>query len=349
MIRHFFKLGFRNLNKNKSNTLISVLSLSLGIAILLLISIFANNELSVDSFHENSSSIFKVSYGNSSGTPGPLSDLLENNFPEILEATHIETHQLFGFSPLLSYNTELFEIEKYYAANADFFTVFDFQVLQGDINEALNTPFSMVLTESEALRIFKDKNPIGETIIWRSREDFSFTVLAIVSDNPQNSSIQFHGLISEASTKKMTPFYPDNWGIDVYETYLLLSPNIDSEQLTEKLRSFLIGYYESTLSSIGNFDEARVTPLDLHPIREVYFNKTLTNDSTNRGNLFLIRVLIAIGMIIMILSIINYVNLSTARASLRKKEIGVQKVFGSNKRTLVFQYITETFSPQLLG
>ena len=192
MISHFFKLGFRNLYKNKSNTLISVLSLSLGIAIILVISIFANNELSVDNFHENSSRIFKVSYGKSSGTPGPLSDLLENNFPEIQNATHIETHQLFALSPLLSYNTDLIEIEKYYTANADFFTVFDFQVLQGDIDEALNSPFSMILTESEALRIFKDKNPIGETIIWRAGEDFPFTVQAIVSDNPQNSSIQFH-------------------------------------------------------------------------------------------------------------------------------------------------------------
>ncbi len=342
MVIHFFKLGFRNLIKNKSNTLISVLSLSLGIGILLVISIFANNELSVDNFHKNSSRIFKVSYGNSSGTPGPLSDLLENNFPEIQHATHIETHQLFALSPLLSYNSDLIEIEKYYAANADFFTVFDFQVLQGDIDDALSTPFSMILTESEALRIFKDKNPIGETIIWRAGEDFPFTIQAIVSDNPQNSSIQFHGLISEASTKKMSPYYPDNWGFGVYETYLLLSPNIDSEEFAQKLRSFLIEYYASTLSSSQWHDDARTNPLDLHPIREVYFNKTLTHDTTNRGNLFLIRVLIAIGMIIMILSIINYVNLSTARASLRKKEIGVQKVFGSNKRTLVFQYITET-------
>jgi len=342
MIRHFFKLGYRNLNKNKSNTLISVLSLSLGIAILLVIAIFAHNELSVDNFHKNASNIYKVSYGKSSGTPGPLSDLLENNFPEIKNATHIETHQLFALSPLLSYNEDLIEIEKYYAVNADFFTVFDFQVLQGDIDQALNPPFSMILTESEALRIFKDKNPIGETIIWRAREDFLFTVLAIVSDNPQNSSIQFHGLISEASTKKMSPYYPDNWGFGVYETYLHLNPNIDSEKLVKKLRSFLIKHYESNLSSFGYYDDARATPLDLHLIREVYFDKTLTNDTTNRGNLFLIRVLIAIGIIIMILSIINYVNLSTARASLRKKEIGVQKVFGSNKRTLIFQYITET-------
>ena len=342
MIRHFFKLGFRNLNKNKSNTLISVLSLSLGIAILLVITVFANNELSVDSFHNNSSNIFKVSYGNSSGTPGPLSDLLENNFPEILDATHIETRHLFGLSTLLSYNTDLIEIEKYYATNADFFTVFDFQVLQGDINTALNAPFSMILTESEALRIFKDKNPIGETIVWKAREDFPFTVRAVVCDVPKNSSIQFNGLISEESTQIMTPNFPDNWGYGMHETYLLLSPNIDPEKFVQKLRSFLMEYYEANLSSSQSYDDARTNPLDLHPIRDAYFNKTLAHDTTNRGNLFLIRVLIAIGMIIMILSIINYVNLSTARASLRKKEIGVQKVFGSNKRTLIFQYITET-------
>jgi putative ABC transport system permease protein len=83
MIRHFLLLGFRNLNKNRSNTLISVFALSLGIAILLIISIYANNELSVDNYHEHSSRIFKVSYGKSSVTPGPLSDLLENNFTKV--------------------------------------------------------------------------------------------------------------------------------------------------------------------------------------------------------------------------------------------------------------------------
>lgn len=353
MIRHFLLLGFRNLNKNKSNTLISVFALSLGIAILLVISIFAKNELSVDDFHKNSSRIFKVSYGKSSVTPGPLSDLLENNFPEIQQSTHIETRQLFASSPILSYNNEIVEIEHYYAVDYDFFTVFDFQVLQGDIESALNTPFSMILTESEAARIFKDKNPIGETVIWKTTEDFSFTVQAIVSDNPQNSSIQFHGLISEAATKRMTPYYPDNWGFGVYETYLLLNENIDSEKLAGKLRSFLVAYYESNLSSLSSYDDARATPLELHPIKEVYFNKALEHDTTNRGNLFLIRVLIGVGVIIMLLSIINYVNLSTARASLRRKEIGIQKVFGSNKRTLVFQYITETtlisFFASILG
>ena len=342
MIRHFLKLGFRNLKKNKSNTLISVFALSLGIAILLVISIFADNELSIDKFHKDSASIVKVSYGKSSATPGPLSDLLEESFPEIQYATHIETRQLFASSPILSYSNDIIEIENYYAVDFDFFTVFDFQVLQGDIKSALNTPFSMILTESEASRIFKDKNPIGETVIWRTTEDFLFTVQAIVSDNPQNSSLQFHGLISEASTKKMTPYYPDNWGFGVYETYLLLNENIDSEKLVKKLRSFLVEYYESNLSSCSCYDDARATPLDLHPIREAYFNKALSHDTTNRGNLFLIRVLIAVAVIIMLLSIINYVNLSTARASLRKKEIGVQKVFGSNKATLILQYLMET-------
>ena len=353
MIRHFLLLGFRHLKKNKSNTLISVFALSLGIAIFLIISIFANNELSVDTFHKDSSRIFKVSYGKSSVTPGPLSDLLENNFPEIRHATHIETLQLFASSPILAYNNDIIEIENYYAVDMDFFKVFDFQVLQGDINRALNTPFSMILTESEAARIFKDKNPIGETVTWRTTEDFSLTVQAIVSDNPQNSSIQFHGLISEASTKKMTPYYPDNWGFGVYETYLLLSPNIDSEKLASKLRSFLLAYYDSNLSSLSSYDDARATPLELHPIREVYFNKALEHDTTNRGNLMLIKVLIAVGLIILSLSIINYVNLSTARASLRRKEIGIQKVFGSNKKTLVLQYITETilisFFASILG
>lgn len=342
MLRHFLKLSFRNLNKNKSNTLVNIFSLSLGITILLLIAIFTRNELSVDSFHTKSSEIFKISYGESSGTPGPLSELLKNNFPEIQKVTHMETNQLFALTPVLSYSNDIFEIEHYYSVDADFLNVFDFQVLQGDINKALNSPFSIILTESEATRMFKGKNPVGETIIWRIFKDYSFTVQAIVKDTPQNSSIQFNGLISEISVKKMTPYYAENWGFGVYETYLHLNSNVDPLQFERKIRSYLIRYYKNNFSNESYHADAQLTPLSLHPLRDVYFNKELTNDTTNRGNLFLIRVLMAIGIVIMLLSIINYINLSTARASLRKKEIGVQKILGSNKSSLVFQYLTET-------
>lgn len=349
MFRYFLKLSFRNLNKNKSNTLVNVFSLSFGITILLLIAIYARNELNVDNFHTNLSRIYKVSYGKSSGTPGPLSELLKNNFPEIQDATHIETHQLFAFSPVLSYNNEIFEIEHYYSIDSDFFNVFDFQVLQGDINKAINSPFSIILTESEALRMFKNKNPIGETIIWRTFQDHTFTIQAIVKNTTQNSSIQFNGLISEASVKKMTPYYTDNWGFVVYETYLHLNPNVDPFKFEKKLKTYLIEYYKKNLANEACHADAELTPLSLHRLKDVYFNKNLTNDTTNRGNLFLIRVLIGIGIVIMLLSIINYINLSTARASLRKKEIGVQKIIGSNTSTLILQYLTETIIVSLIA
>ena len=342
IIWHFLRLGFRNLYKNKKNTLINLSGLALGIAILLVISIYVNNELSVDKFHGNSSSIYKVSHGKFSLGPGPLAALLRDNFPEIQDACHIETRQLLALSPIMDYNNEILEIKAYYACNADFFRVFDFQVLRGDVNEALKKPFAMILTESESARIFQEKDPIGQTLIWRSNQDFSFTVEAIVSDVPQNSSIQFKGLISEASTRRMTPYYPDNWGITVYETYLLLNPGVQTKQFEEKANSFLINYYDTNLSSLSSRDDARTSPLKLHSLKDAYFNDKLANDTTSRGNMLLIKVLMAIGLIILLLSVINYANLSTAKASNRKKEIGVQKVFGSGKKLLIFQFLTET-------
>ena len=132
MISHFIKLGLRNLYKNKSNTCINVISFALGIAILLVIAIFANNELSIDTFHKKSSRIYKVSYGDISVLPGPLAALLNDNFPEVQHATHIETRQLFARSPILNYNDEPIEITSYYSADPAFFNVFDFQVLRGD-------------------------------------------------------------------------------------------------------------------------------------------------------------------------------------------------------------------------
>jgi putative ABC transport system permease protein len=342
MFRHFLKIGFRNTCKHRNIAFINIICLSLGITIFLLIAIYAHNELSVDSFHKKASLIYKVSYGNSSFTPGPLSGLLNSEFPEIQNATHIETHQLFAFSPVLNYNSNSFEIEHYYSADSAFFDIFDFKVIHGDINKALSIPFSIILTESEALRIFNSINPVGETVNWKTYQDFTFTVKAIIKDIPSNSSIRFNGLISATSVKKMGLNYPDNWGFTVFETYLLLEPKVNSSTIEQKLRDYLIDYYKTHLAASASFADAETTPLTLHSFREVYFNKNLTNDTTNSGNLLLVRVLITIGIFILLLSIINYVNLSTARASVRSKEIGIQKVVGSSKGNLVLQYLTET-------
>lgn len=337
-----YKLGFRNLNKNKTNTIINLLSLVLGLTVLLLIAVFTHNELSIDNFHSNSSTIYKISYGNSSGTPGPLSRVLKENFPDIKCATHIETNQFSALSSVFNYKNQSYEFENYYSVDTSFFSVFDFQVLHGNIKEALLLPFSLILTESEAKRIFQNENPIGKSIKLKTYQDFDFTVNAIIKNIPQNSSIKFDGLVTESSISKMGRNYPEDWGHTIYESYILLNQNVNPKDLENKLRTHLIEFYKNNLSATASHGDAELTPLRLHQLKEVYFNKHLTNDTTNNGNLFLIRALLAIGILTMALSIINYVNLTTARASSRNKEIGIQLLNGSNKSTLIFQFLTET-------
>jgi len=126
MIKHFLKLSFRNILKNTANTGINITSLAFGITILLLIMVYAVNELSVDNFNSKADRIYKISYGNSSITPGPLNEYLQNQFPEIEKTTHIETRQLFMFSPVIQAGNQSFEIDKYYSADPGFFEIFDF-------------------------------------------------------------------------------------------------------------------------------------------------------------------------------------------------------------------------------
>lgn len=342
MFKYFIKLGFRNILKYKSNSIVNIIGLSIGIAILILIGTYSYNELSVDNFHVKSPQIVKVSYGNSSFTPGPLAELLKKDFPEINDATHIENHMLFANSPVINYNNHAFEIEHYYSTNSTFFKVFDFEVLYGDLNLALNEPFSIILTESEANRIFNNANPIGEIITWKSLRDVTFTVKAVVKDPPQNSSIQFNGLISVSSIKDMWFNYPENWGFTVFETYLLLESKVNLPELEQKLRNYLIEYYNTSLSSNSGSNEAETNPITLHPLNEVYFNNDLIHDTTNRGNRLLVNILISVGIVIMLLSIINYINLSTAISSLKTTKIGLQKVLGSTNRSLIFQYLSES-------
>jgi len=349
MIKYYLKIGLRSIIKYRNVSFIGILSLSVGISVLFLITIFARNELRVDHFHKKVSQIYKVSYGNSSFTPGPLSNLFFEGFPEIQSATHIETHQLFAFSPVINYNNHSFEIERYYSVDSSFLEVFDFEVLLGDIDLALSTPFSIILTETEARRIFNSQNPIGETVTWKIYQDFTYTVMAIIKDLPQNSSIRFNGLISETSLGKMGRNYLDDWGFTVFETYLLLNPDVNSLKLEQKLKDFLIDYYRTNLSAMACYADAETNPVELHALREVYFNESLTNDTTNRGNLLQIRILIAVGVIIMLISMINYVNLTVAKATTRAKEIGIQKVCGSGRRSLILQYLTETIIISLLA
>ncbi len=343
MIKHFFKLSIRNILKNKVNTCINIASLALGITILLLISVYAINELSVDNFNSKADRIYKISYGNSSLTPGPLNEYLQTQFPEIEQTTHIETRQLFMFSPVIQCKNQSFEIEKYYSADPGFFETFDFEVVQGNLKSAIESPFSLVLTESEASRICNNKNPIGETVIWKSFQDFTFTVNAVIKDLPSNSSIQFNGLVSDASVNGMGGNrYSENWGFTVYESYVLLKPNVDANTLEEKLAANLISYYQNNLANSASVNDAKTNPIQLHTLKEIYFNKNLSNDTTNRGNRTLVNMLLFIGGIVMLLSIINYVNLTTARASSRTKEIGIQKLIGSNQKELIFQHLSET-------
>jgi putative ABC transport system permease protein len=283
MFKHFIKISLRNIFKNKINTTLNVASLALGITILLLIVSYSLNELSVDKFHSNEERIYKISYGNSSLTPGPLNSFLKNQFPEIEQATHIETRQLNMFSPVVQFNNNSFEIEQYYSADSGFFEIFNFEVVQGNIQTAIQTPFSLILTESESTRIFNLTNPIGESVTWKGMNDFTFTVRAIVKDLPSCSSLQFNGLVSDASVNGMGGSrYSEDWGYTVYESYLLLKPHVDEKVLTEKLRRNLIAHYAINLSNKASGNDAELNPITLHRLKNVYFDKTLSNDTTNR-------------------------------------------------------------------
>ncbi len=343
MIKHFLKLSFRSIIKNKTNTGINIASLVLGVTVLLLIMVYAVNELSVDNYHSKTDRIYKLTYGNSSLTPGPLNEYLKDQFPEIEKTTHIETRQLFMFSPVIQCNNQSFEIEKYYSADSGFSEIFDFEVVHGNLTQAIEAPFSLVLTESEASRLFNNKNPIGETVTWKIFQDFTFTVNAVIKDLPSNSSIQFNGLVSDASVNGMGgQRYSANWGYTVYESYVLLKPNVDAKLLEEKLAANLISYYQTNLSNSESGNDAKANPLQLHTLKNIYFNKELSDDTTNRGNRALVNMLLVIGGIVMLLSVINYINLTTARASGRTKEIAIQKLIGSNKKELIFQHLSET-------
>lgn len=340
MIKHHFKIFLRNLARRDAVTYINIIGLSVGLACSILILLWIKNELSYDTFHSNFKDIYRIQLTTfREGVPNdsdpitmvPIGPALNENFPEIKSFVRLRQ-----FSELtLQQEDKHYSEDNFLAADSSFFDVFSFNLIEGDPKTALSEPYSIVLSESIAKKIFANESALGKSLLINGADHF--IVSGVVENPPQNSHIKFNGLISINTMWKDNPCTKWDCNYSFY-TYLLLNPGSNPIALEAKFPDFLWEPLNKKNAQAGWKVVAGLMPLG-----DVHFKSTSNYEMESPGNTGMIFLFSAIALFILVIACINFINLTTAQASKKGKEIGIKKVAGATRNQLAAQLIGEVF------
>ena len=336
MFKSYFLMAFRNLQKHLTYTLISILGLALGLSAAVLILNYLQFEMSYDRFHKNADSIYRVSIRHLKEgdfeseshifTP-PIGADMKKDFPEVEDFVRFSNLKTLYLN---IDNTAYKEMGVRYASPS-FFQMFSFKLKVGDPAGVLKTPYSVVLTESTAQRIFGTQDPLGTTI--QIGEDNLYKVTGIAEDPPPNSTIQYSTLISFSTLYLRKGMHMGWKGGNQYITYVKLHEGTRPAVIEAKFPAFLWTYINENSASAGWKNEAY-----LQPLKKIHFHY----DASSRTALTNFYTFSAIAIFILLIACINFVNLTTARAARRAREVGMRKVIGAHRANLIRQFLGES-------
>jgi len=335
MLKNYIKTAWRNLLKNKFYSLINIAGLTAGLAIGILVLLWVQDELSFDSFHKKTPDIYRLELFGGTGvnrqifTVGvaPIGPFSKQTLPEVKDYVRLTGN--YDYS-LYKYQDKVFGDLWGTYADPSFFSIFDFNLIRGDNKKPFADDESVVITQKTARKFFGDTDPIGKVISGDGKANF--TVSGVIADFPKNSSFQYDMLMPiSRHFKALLAQHDDrsnNFSYLDYQTYLLLKPNADLKKLVVQIRQVHLNHKP---------DDTDAEYL-LLPLSKMHLYKA---DMSDNG-ISTVRIFIIIGVLILVIACINYVNLSTARAMLRSKEISMRKIIGAAKMHLFMQFIVET-------
>lgn len=352
MLRNYFITAVRNIVRNKVQTIIQVVSLTIGITAAIIIGLYVQHEFSYDNFHEKKEWIYRIEFGKQVGQWSAIGHQIKQEIPEMENVVRIlnwggkdRILTLEYFPENDSLNKQTLEFTDAYYCDSSIFEVFTIPLIQGDPVTALKTPGTCVLSESTARRIFGDKDPVGESF------GMGYITITGVFKDLENSHIDINMLISISTFPELAgyprghPNYQNEYNSASYMTYVLLPEGMNHSHAEKRIDSFFKEKWKNSF----NYDPANI--FQLRNLEDIYFSSNLEREvnTFNHGNLGLLRILISIALFILVLGIINYINLTTARATLRSKEIGLRKVTGSSKPELISQFLVESWVVTLIS
>jgi len=337
MFRNYLKIALRNIARHKAYSSINIGGLGVGLAGCILILLWVQDEVSYDGFHNNADSIYRVVLGDpkigynqyAAVTPVPLAPAAKEEIPEVIWAVRMVSR-----STLLEYNTKRFD-EKGLMVSQDFFQMFSFQLVKGNLQTALNDPFSIIITQSLAQKYFGDEDPIGKTFRENNVADFQIT--GVLKDIVDQSHLQFDFLMPFHLLENMGSNI-NNWDNISYYTYVQLRDGSDLNTVTQKM----------TQCVQSHFTRGELTCM-LQPLKKIYLDKPGLFDISEHGNRQSLIIFIAAALFILIIACMNFMNLKTARSCTRATEVGLRKVVGADRWSLIRQFYSESFILTLLA
>lgn len=337
MLKHNILFFFRNIKRQKNTFLINIIGLSTGLACTLLIVLWVVDEMNVDKFHANHERIYQViehleftdGIKTITETSSPMAELLKDEMPEVEYATATIPPSWFGDHVLSVGENNL--KAKGQLVGEDYFRIFSFGLIEGDKNNVMSDPNSIVISKALAINLFGSaKNVVGKTIEFEKKRQFQ--VSGVFEDVPTNSTVQFDFVLSTEASKEETPWNSLNtWNSSGPRVYVSLKEETDISALNAK-----VGMIRK------NRNENTIRTATLVPFSENYLYGTYENGKQVGGRIKYVHLFSIIALIILTIACINFMNLSTARASKRLKEIGVKKAVGAKRKVFVLQFLGES-------
>jgi putative ABC transport system permease protein len=358
MFKNYLKIAFRNLRKQKGFSLINISGLAIGMACCLLILLYVSDELSFDRFHKNGDRIYRILSDSTIGgttrhfaiSPAALAPAAAESIPAIERYS-----RLFEFGNMrLQHDDDIHEFPTWYAADQDFFSIFTHRFIMGDPKTALGQPYSLVLSESTAKRIFGRTDVLGETLHTPNDNPLEVQITGVIEDVPENSHYHFDILISTATERAIQneqqegqhqeeSFLDEPYFFQAY-SYLLLRENADPEDVQTKIMAVVELRWGELLRQRG------VTRLySLQALKDIHLRSNYETDLSNPGNIHYVYLFSAIALLVLVIACFNFINISTAKSAKRAKEAGLRKVFGAYKHQLIKQFLGESILLSLFG
>ncbi len=349
MIRNYIKIAFRNLLRNKLYTTLNVAGLTFGITCFLLIGLYVFDELTFDQQHSNGSRIYRViEHKNTKGeqltiaaASYKLSEESKKNIPEIENTARIFQE---GRDNLGNVANQKKFLEGITVANNGLMEMFDFEAIDGNPKFALKAPNSIVIVEDLAMRLFGSTKVVGKTLKWDGYEQ-PFTITAVLKNHPRNSSFNFRSVYSESTYSSDTSYVNDinrDWSSHNFMVFALLKNNANPESVSTKLKNLV---YANFKFDTGVSIDFALQPLNaMHLYSENIFDEMRNSNVGSGGtsSMFYIKIFAMIAFFVLLIACINYMNLTTAKASNRSKEIGIKKAIGAIRGQLITQFLVES-------
>ncbi|MFT3823415.1 MAG: ABC transporter permease [Chitinophagaceae bacterium] len=344
MLRNQFRIAWRKLRHNKTESFINLAGLSIGMTAAVLIMLWVQNEVRFDNYHSDVKNIYRITNAIPIGkdetwvwenSPYMLSEKAKEEIPEIAKVALL-TPATYN-APIINVNNVLLKEKKAAYVSQDWFSMFKYEFTDGSLADFSQHPYSLIITESAAKRYFGKREPVGQVV---KIDTINYQVQAVIKDYPTNTSFRYDMFIP-IDAMSQSPKKRENdrqWGNFNYITFIDLKPGASPQQVTKKLTHIM---------DVNR--EKNTTKTSLVPLTQIHFDRTVQNSSFVTGNKQTVYIFAIMAVLLLVVACINYVNLTTARASMRAKEVSIKKIVGAPKSSLFGQFLSESLFTSILA